>query len=89
MTNEQKLRKHIREMIIEALKEGDPYGRPDEDKYLFKTDQDYLAGIQGESVEEPSAEELAQLEQQAAAGCGCGGETTEQSSNCGSGCNCG
>ena len=40
-------------------------------------------------VREPSAEELAQLEQQAAAGCGCGGETTEQSSNCGSGCNCG
>lgn len=51
-------------------------------------------------VREPSAEELAQLEQQAAgcgcgcdtevqsAGCGCGCETTEQGS-CGSGCNCG
>ena len=51
-------------------------------------------------VREPSAEELAQLEQMAAAGCGCGCETTEQSncgcggetaeqSKCGSGCNCG
>ncbi len=38
-------------------------------------------------VREPSAEELAQLEQQAA-GCGCGSEATEES-KCGSGCNCG
>ncbi|HEJ83678.1 MAG TPA: peptidylprolyl isomerase [Desulfobacteraceae bacterium] len=37
-------------------------------------------------VREPSAEELAQLEQQAA-GCGCGCGTDEQS-NCGSGCGC-
>lgn len=52
MTNEQKLRKYIREMIIETLKEDAPYGQPDEDKYLFKTDQDYLQGIQGESLNE-------------------------------------
>ena len=52
MTNEQKLRKYIRERIVKMLKEGDPYGRPDEDKYLFKTGQDYLAGIQGESLDE-------------------------------------
>lgn len=38
-------------------------------------------------VREPTAEELAQLEQQAAAGCGCGCGT-EEPSNCGSGCNC-
>ena len=37
-------------------------------------------------VRDPSAEELAQLEQQAA-GCGCGCGTAE-TSNCGSGCNC-
>jgi len=63
MTNEQKLRKYIREMIFEALKEDAPYGEPDEALYLFKTGQDYLAGIQGESLDEegeqPSAEELA------------------------------
>lgn len=39
-------------------------------------------------VREPSAEELAQLEQQQAAGCGCGCGTEEQS-DCGSGgCGC-
>lgn len=70
MTNEQKLRKYIREMIIEALKEDAPYGQPDEDKYLFKTGQDYLAGIQGDSsmdeaVEEPSAEDLTAKEKAA------------------------
>ena len=42
-------------------------------------------------VREPSAEELAQLEQQAAGcGCGCGSETAAaDQGNCGSGCNCG
>ena len=65
MTNEQKLRKHIREMIIEILKEGgDPYGRPDEDKYLFKTGQDYLAGIEAESISEEGEEESGKKEYQ-------------------------
>ena len=64
MTNEQKLRSYIREYIVEILKEGgDPYGRPDEDKYLFKTGDEYLAGIQGEAVEGgESPEELAAKE---------------------------
>ena len=68
MTNEQKLRKYIREYILEILNEkgsllseSDPYGQPDEDKYLFKTDQNYLAGIQSEAEEGdvPNAEDLA------------------------------
>jgi hypothetical protein len=63
MTNEEKLHKYIREMIREVLRESDPYGKPDEDKYLFKTGQDYLAGIQGDSgideeVEQPSTKEI-------------------------------
>lgn len=63
MTSEDKLRKYIREVVLEYLTESDPYGRPDEDKYLFKTGQDYLAGIEGEPIgeaegEQPSAEEL-------------------------------
>ena len=71
---EQKLRKYIREYILEILNErgknlfeSDPYGQPDEDKYLFKTDQNYLAGIQSEAEEGdvPNAEDLAAKEKAA------------------------
>lgn len=50
VTDEQKLRKYIREMVIKTLYEDAPYGQPDEALYLFKTDQDYLQGIQGDST---------------------------------------
>jgi len=47
MNNSDKLREYIRKIINdvieeEKIKEDDPYGKPDEDKYLFKTGQDYL-----------------------------------------------
>ncbi len=46
MTNKQKLRKYIREMVIKKLYEDAPYGKPDETLYLFKTGQDYLQAKQ-------------------------------------------